>query len=101
VDDKRLHPRVPIDVTVTCEGPSVTAFEARGKDISVGGMYLHSTKQLPFGTELTLTVRLPGAKKDSRLPAVIRWTKPDGFGVQFGLLGAVETHLISELMKAR
>jgi hypothetical protein len=42
---------------------------------------------------------LPGAKKDLRLPAVVRWVKPGGFGVQFGLLGAFETHVLSELMK--
>jgi hypothetical protein len=62
-------------------------------------MYLESSEHPTFGTELTLVGRLPGAKKDVRLPAVVRWTKPGGFGVQFGLLGALETHLISELMK--
>ena len=75
-------------------------FEAHGKDISVGGMYLESSELPPFGTELTILGRLPGAKKDVTLPGVVRWTKPGGFGVQFGLLGALETHLISELMKA-
>jgi hypothetical protein len=62
-------------------------------------MYVVSTEQPAFGTELTITARLPGSKKDVRLPAVVRWTKADGFGDQFGLLGALETHLLSELMK--
>lgn len=74
-------------------------FEAHGKDISVGGMFLEAGEQPPFGTALTIVGRLPGAKKDVSLPAVVRWTKLQGFGVQFGLLGALETHLISELMK--
>jgi len=99
LDDKRLHTRVPIDVTVVCEGPTVKPFEARGKDISVGGMFLQSSELPAFGTELSIVGRLPGAKKDVTLPAVVRWTKPGGFGVQFGLLGALETHLLSELMK--
>lgn len=99
MEDKRLHTRVPIDVTVSCEGPTVTRFEAHGKDISVGGMFLEAAEQPPFGTALTIVGRLPGAKKDVSLPAVVRWTKPHGFGVQFGLLGALETHIISELMK--
>ena len=100
MEDKRLHPRVPLDVVLTCEGKTVPTFQARAKDISIGGMFLESTEQPPFGTELTMVGRLPGAKKDSRLPAVVRWNKSHGFGVQFGLLGALETHLISELMKA-
>jgi type IV pilus assembly protein PilZ len=34
------------------------------------------------------------------LPAVVRWTSKDGMGVQFGLLGARETHEITEFVKA-
>jgi hypothetical protein len=100
LEDKRLHSRVPIDVTMVCEGPTVKRFEAHGKDISIGGMFLESSELPVFGTALSIVGRLPGAKKDVSLPAVVRWTKPGGFGVQFGLLGALETHLISELMKA-
>jgi len=62
-------------------------------------MYLESATSPAFGTELTIVGTLPGAKKDLRLPAIVRWTKPGGFGVQFGLLGALETHVLSELMK--
>jgi hypothetical protein len=99
--DKRLHARVPIDATLVCEyadGGSVAVF---AKDISVGGMYLDAPEQPAFGTNVTMVGLLPGAKKELRLPAVVRWTKPGGFGVQFGLLGAMETHVISELMKNR
>jgi len=99
LDDKRHYARVPIDMDVSCECAGAPAFVARGKDISVGGMYLEAHVQPSFGTELTLVGRLPGSKKDVRLPGVVRWTKPGGFGVQFGLLGALETHLLSELMK--
>jgi len=101
LDDKRVHTRVPLDVTLSCERAGGASFQARAKDISVGGMFLESAELPTFGTELTMVGRLPGAKKDVRMPAVVRWTKPGGFGVQFGLLGAFETHLISELMKAR
>ena len=34
-----------------------------------------------------------------QIPGVVRWTRPDGMGVQFGLLGARETHAITELTK--
>ena len=67
--------------------------------MSVGGMFLEVSHSPAFGTELTIVGLLPGAKKELRLPAVVRWVKPGGFGVQFGLLGALETHVLSELMK--
>jgi hypothetical protein len=100
LQDNRVHPRVPINVTVTCEQVGGTSFEAFAKDISVGGMFLQSEDAPDFGTDLIIVAMLPGAKKVVRLPAIVRWAKPNGFGVQFGLLGALETHLISELMRA-
>jgi type IV pilus assembly protein PilZ len=72
----------------------------QAKDISVGGMYIESETQVSFGTEVSIVVRLPNTKANARLPGVIRWIKPGGFGVQFGLLGARETHAISELLKS-
>jgi hypothetical protein len=101
VEDKRAHGRVPLNLRMSCEHAGAAAFEVLAKDISLGGMYIESEAGVTFGMELTLVGRLPGAKADSRLPAVVRWTKPGGFGVQFGLLGAMETHLISQLMKPK
>ena len=72
----------------------------RAKDISVGGMFIESETAVTFGTEVIIVLRLPNTKADSRLPGTIRWLKPGGFGVQFGLLGARETHAISELFKS-
>jgi len=63
-------------------------------------MYIESGTAVSFGTEVSIVVRLPNTKADVRLPGTIRWLKPGGFGVQFGLLGARETHAISELLKS-
>ena len=100
MEDKRHHARVPINVSVSCEPAGGTTFHAMGRDVSVGGMFLESTHLPAFGTVIIIVGRMPGAKKDLRLPAIVRWTKADGFGVQFGLLGALETHVLTELMKA-
>jgi len=99
LQDKRVHQRVPVNVSMACEYEDGLQFDAFAKDISVGGMFLEAEEQPSFGTQLTIVGLLPGAKKAVRLPAVVRWVKPGGFGVQFGLLGAVETHVISELMR--
>ncbi len=78
------------------DGASVTA---RSCDVSQGGMFLESDAQLAFGTEVTLVCSLPRLP-DARLPSVVRWTKPGGFGVQFGLLGARETHALGLLVRS-
>lgn len=95
--EKRVHPRISIDLAVVCEGEQ--SFPGVAKDLSMGGMFI-ATDTLPaFGSKLNIVCRLPGATADSKLPAIVRWAKPDGFGVQFGLLGARETHLIAGLLK--
>lgn len=99
MEDKRVHPRVNVDSQVSCERRDGAAFTGMAKDISIGGMFIESGEILPFGTELTIVARLPGTKADMRLPGIVRWAKPSGFGVQFGSLGARETHAISQLLK--
>ena len=100
MQDKRVHPRVPLSATVRCEVSGGDAILGNAKDISVGGMFIESDTRVTFGTEVSIVLRLPNTKSDYRLPGTIRWIKPGGFGVQFGLLGARETHAISELFKS-
>lgn len=85
---------------VTCEVTGGAPVSGFSKDISVGGMFIEASVQPGFGTQVTIVLRLPNTKADARLPGVVRWLKPGGFGVQFGLLGARETHAISELLKS-
>jgi hypothetical protein len=99
VQDKRVHPRVTVDTPVSYEQRGAAALAGLAKDISIGGMFIETTEQLPFGTEITIVGRFAGTKAELRLPAIVRWAKPTGFGVQFGSLGARETHAISELLK--
>ncbi len=99
MQEKRSHARVPLNVEVTCELSDGTQVQGTSRDISLGGMYVESQAQPRFNTNLTVVLRLPGAREDSRLPGFVRWGNPDGFGVQFGLLGARETHLITGLMR--
>jgi Tfp pilus assembly protein PilZ len=70
-----------------------------GKDISVGGMFIETESPAPFNAEIVVLTELPGERGQLSLPAVVRWTKPGGMGVQFGLLGARETHVITELTR--
>ena len=97
VKEKRLHQRVSVEVHVTCEGYGETAFEGIGKDLSVGGMFVETDRVPPFGTQLVLQTDI--GKSRVSLPAVVRSTRTGGFGVQFGLLGARETHAITDVIR--
>jgi type IV pilus assembly protein PilZ len=87
-------------VDVTCEVQGGVSIIGRSRDISIGGMFIESETPVTFGTEVSILLHLPNTKAIARLPGTIRWLNPGGFGVQFGLLGARETHAISELLKA-
>ncbi len=70
-------------------------------DLSLGGMYISDAHDHQFGETITVEAVLPGQTKAFKLPGTVRWVKPDGFGVQFGLLGALETHVITRLVSAK
>jgi hypothetical protein len=97
VDEKRRHPRVVINLPVSCEVADGTGFQATARDVSVGGMFVEATVAPAFGTQLTIVGNFPG-RAGMRIPAVVRWVSPGGFGVQFGLLGAQDTHVLAAIV---
>ncbi len=98
MQEKRVHPRAPVNLDVVCELADADAFSGVAKDISVGGMFVESEAAPSFGTQLTIVITLPGTNGEVKLPAIVRWAKPTGFGVQFGLMGARATHAITNLL---
>lgn len=100
VAEKRRHARVPIDIALLFqvkgrnrERPGI------GKDISIGGMFIESDEPSKFGSELLIRIRLPGSNQLLLLRGIVRWETSSGMGVQFGSLGALETHLITEITR--
>jgi hypothetical protein len=100
VSEQRRHHRATIDVAVefAAKGSNERVM-GHAKDASVGGMFIETAHPLPFASSLVIYFNAPGQKTPVQLPAVVRWTRTGGMGVQFGLLGARETHLITELTK--
>jgi hypothetical protein len=74
-------------------------FAGRATDISLGGMFITTDVPLAFSTDLVVHVRLPRQRSEFAIPAVVRWVGATGMGVQFGLIGARETHAITELSR--
>jgi type IV pilus assembly protein PilZ len=101
VAELRRHQRAPIDVPVqfVAKGSSERVV-GQAKDISVGGMFIETPSPLAFGADLVVHMTLPGHKTPFAIPAVVRWSRSgEGMGLQFGLIGARETHAITELTK--
>lgn len=95
--DLRRTPRAPIDATVGYAvqgGPDELYGKAR--DISLGGMFIEVPEAPAFGAAITVVVLLPGEKAPFTMPAVVRWARDGGMGIQFGFLGAKETYAITE-----
>jgi len=96
----RRYQRAPIDVAVefAAKGSSERR-QGRARDISLGGMFVLTAHPPAFSTELVVYITLPRQKAAFSLPCIVRWTGTDGMGVQFGLIGARETHAITELTR--
>lgn len=96
--EQRRHARAPIDAQLAFSVKGVKEQRTGiGRDISLGGMFIETTSPATFGADVIVHVDLPGAGGTLSLPGVVRWVRDGGMGVQFGLLGAKETHVITEI----
>ena len=77
-----------------------TRWEGRATDISLGGMFVATSTPLPFGSEAVVTIAFPKQRGTFALLGVVRWTREGGMGIQFGLLGARETHAIANALRS-
>jgi hypothetical protein len=56
---------------------------AGGRDVGAGGAFITTDAPEPPETEIVLELVLPTSDQMFTLSAVVRWTSPDGMGVQF------------------
>jgi type IV pilus assembly protein PilZ len=96
--DKRQHPRKIIEADVAFQVAGNPRLEARYRDVSLGGMFIETEAVAPYGTPVRVFLRLPGLKDEVTVDTIVRWSKPGGMGVQFGVMGARETHALIELL---
>lgn len=97
--EHRKHPRKdvhpPVSFQLTDNGPRVAGV---CHDMSLGGLFIETDQPAKFGDEIRVFLSLPGLKQECSVKAIVRWTKPTGMGVQFGVMGARETHALTELL---
>lgn len=99
MQENRQHPRkaARFPVAIRIEGTSNVATGVT-RDLSIGGMFVDTSVAVAFGTKVVVSIDMPAGGGAVLLPAVVRWVAPDGVGLQFGLLGARETHAIAQLL---
>ena len=56
---------------------------AGARDIGAGGAFVATKQAEPLDTEIVLELVLPTSDQVFTLSGVVRWTSPDGMGVQF------------------
>lgn len=84
--------------TLAWDGGHLTA---ESMDISLGGTSIGvaGAAGLPeLGASVHLAIELP-TLGPVKLPAFVRWVRGDAVGLQFGLIGARETHVIGRIVR--
>lgn len=96
--DKRSHVRFPLhlEVTLICGGER---HSAQSRDVSLGGMFVHTDAKLPFFGKVELRFTMPGLKEESVVEGVVRWHEQNGVGVSFDSLRAREVWALNQLFK--
>lgn len=87
--------RIIIAFQVGSGGPRI---DAMCGDISLGGAFIETLTTAPFGAAIRVFIRLPGLAEESAIDGIVRWTKPTGMGVQFGVMGARQTRALTQLL---
>lgn len=95
---KRVHERYPIrlPVSVLYDG---NAYATETRNISLGGIFVALVEAVPFGAQVRVVFRLPTLTEDTEVDATVRWKQPDGLGVQFGSLRALDVWGMNQLFK--
>ncbi len=98
--EQRRFGRLQVDVQVEfTPRDSWEKVPGVAKDISLGGMFIETAFPAGFGTAVLVGFTLPGLRKPLLVSGTVRWTSKSGMGVQFGPLGARETHAITEIQR--
>ncbi len=84
--DQRRHPRTPCSI--------ITEYMVHGqvhkdliKNISLGGAFIESRNAIPLNLVISQSFFFPNFEIPIRSNSKIVWTAPNGFGVQFEILG--------------
>lgn len=67
--------------------------------MSAGGASVDLVEPPPFGSQVRLSMTLPGGQELS-IEAIVRWRRATGVGLQFAPMGAKQTYHLTEFLAA-
>src|SRR3954471_13662421 len=95
-NNNRKSPRTRIDLLIQIEIEG-RVLPALAVNVGLGGMFIEG-QPLEYGQFIDIIAELPGLAGPVKIPAVVRWAKDRGVGVQFLQLGARVTHALSQFV---
>nr|HEX4312506.1 TIGR02266 family protein [Kofleriaceae bacterium] len=87
-EDKRRFDRQPVTLVVEYEDADDMLGDYT-ENLSTGGTFVHTSRELPIGTRVQLTLGFPGLLEPIHIEGTVRWTRGDGeleargAGIQF------------------
>ncbi len=87
----REHQRVTAQISAECKSGGAV-FTGVATDVSLGGIFIETEQRPDFGSEISVVLDVGGKLGSLTFAGTVRWSNARGFGMQFGLLGARETH---------
>ena len=95
---RRVHERYRCKLAVTIVHDGQEHF-AETNNLSLGGMFIETNLAVAYGSQIRTKFRLPALKEDTDVVVTVRWKTPEGLGVQFGSLRALEVWALNQLFK--
>jgi uncharacterized protein (TIGR02266 family) len=77
MDDKRKSDREPVTLFVEYEGADDLLGDYT-ENLSSGGTFVATNRELPIGTEITLVLGFPGLLEPISIQGTVRWTRGPG-----------------------
>lgn len=82
IGDQRNYERIPYLMQVTCE-TEVECFHDFILDLSPGGIFLETVKELPVGQNVTLIMEFRNQSGPTTVKGHVAWKGINGVGIQF------------------
>jgi hypothetical protein len=97
-ESRRRNPRVRTNFEIRLCSEDAR-YSARCTSLSLCGMFVETDLRLGYESAVRLELTVNEGLHVMRLEGVVRWLDARGFGVQFGPVGASETHALSALIE--
>lgn len=104
-DERRACRRIPVKMLITYEAPRAIRTHYI-HDLSGGGLFIHTSRPLPIGTGLKMSLVFPSAEREIQAEGVVVWARTTssregeelGMGVQFSDIDPEDREFLDQLV---